>query len=291
MHFSPSNLEWVVNAYTLTFGGFLLLGGRAADLLGRRRLFVAGVALFASASLLNGLAQSSTMLILGRGLQGLGGALVSPAALSIIITTFQDKGERTKALGVWSAIAAGGAAFGLLLGGILTDLISWRWNFFVNVPVGAATILLATRFIPESHADLGHRRFDAAGATTVTAGLLAIVFGIVKAQPWGWGSDKTLGVLALGATLLAHLRLYRVALSGAAGQALDLQGSDDLNRQRRDDAGRLRAVRDVLLRLALRPGRVALQPADGRLRIPAAVTRDRHRGRHLAGDHPSTRSP
>ncbi len=203
LHFAPSNLEWVVNAYTLTFGGFLLLGGRAADLLGRRRLFVAGVALFASASLLNGLAQSSTMLILGRGLQGLGGALVSPAALSIIITTFQDKGERTKALGVWSAIAAGGAAFGLLLGGILTDLISWRWNFFVNVPVGAATILLATRFIPESHADLGHRRFDAAGATTVTAGLLAIVFGIVKAQPWGWGSDKTLGALALGATLLA----------------------------------------------------------------------------------------
>ena len=202
LHFAPSNLEWVVNAYTLTFGGFLLLGGRAADLLGRRRLFVAGVALFAGASLLNGLAQSSTMLILGRGLQGLGGALVSPAALSIIITTFQDKGERTKALGVWSAIAAGGAAFGLLLGGILTDLISWRWNFFVNVPVGAATILLALRFVPESHADLGHRRFDAAGATTVTAGLLAIVFGIVKAQPWGWGSDKTLGALALGAILL-----------------------------------------------------------------------------------------
>ncbi len=203
LDFSPSNLQWVVNAYTLIFGGFLLLGGRAADLLGRRRLFVAGVALFASASLLNGLAQSSTMLILGRGLQGLGGALVSPAALSIIITTFQDRSERTRALGVWSAIAAGGAAFGLLLGGILTELISWRWNFFVNVPVGAMTIMLATRYVPESHADLGHRRFDAAGATTVTAGLLAIVFGIVKAQSWGWGSTKTLGVLAFGAILLA----------------------------------------------------------------------------------------
>ncbi len=203
LDFSPANLQWVVNAYTLIFGGFLMLGGRAADLLGRRRLFMAGVALFAGASLLNGFAQSSTMLILGRGLQGLGGALVSPAALSIIMTTFQDNAERTRALGVWSAIAAGGAAFGLLLGGVLTDLVSWRWNFFVNVPVGAATVFLALRYVPESRADLGHRRFDAAGATTVTAGLLAIVFGIVKAQAWGWGSGKTLGVLAFGVALLA----------------------------------------------------------------------------------------
>src|SRR6202167_1870315 len=203
LHFSPANLQWVVNGYTLIFGGFLMLGGRAADLLGRRRLFIAGVVLFASASLLNGVAQSSTMLILGRGLQGLGGALVSPAALSIVMTTFQDKGERTRALGVWSAIAAGGAAFGLLLGGVLTDLVSWRWNFFVNVPVGIATVMLALRYVPESRADLGHRRFDAAGATTVTAGLLAIVFGIVKAQAWGWGGSKTIGVLALGTALLA----------------------------------------------------------------------------------------
>jgi EmrB/QacA subfamily drug resistance transporter len=203
LHFSPANLQWVINAYTLIFGGFLLLGGRAADLLGRRRLFVIGVALFSAASMLNGLSQSSTMLIVGRGLQGLGGALVSPAALSIIMTTFQDNAERTRALGVWSAIAAGGAAFGLLLGGILTDLISWRWNFFVNVPVGIATVMLALRYVPESRADLGHRRFDAVGATTVTTGLLAIVFGIVKAQTWGWGSDKTLGALGIGALLLA----------------------------------------------------------------------------------------
>ncbi len=203
LHFSAANLQWVVNAYTLIFGGFLMLGGRAADLLGRRRLFVAGVILFAGASLLNGLAQSSTMLILGRGLQGLGGALVSPAALSIIMTTFRETGERTRALGVWSAIAAGGAAFGLLLGGVLTDLVSWRWNFFVNVPVGVATVALALRFVPESRAELGHRRFDAFGAGTVTAGLLAIVFAIVKAQAWGWGSGRTLGVLALGVALLA----------------------------------------------------------------------------------------
>ena len=203
LDFSAANLQWVVNAYTLIFGGFLLLGGRAADLLGRRRLFMAGVAVFAGASLLNGLAQSSTMLILGRGLQGLGGALVSPAALSIIMTTFQDTGERTRALGVWSAIAAGGAALGLLVGGVLTDLVSWRWNFFVNVPVGVATVLLALRFVPESRADLGHRRFDAAGATTVTAGLLVLVFGIVKAQSWGWGAGRTLAVLAAGIALLA----------------------------------------------------------------------------------------
>jgi EmrB/QacA subfamily drug resistance transporter len=202
LHFSPSNLQWIVNAYTLIFGGFLMLGGRAADLLGRRRLFMIGVTLFATASLVNGFAQSPTMLIVGRGVQGLGGALVSPAALSIIMTTFQDHGERTKALGVWSAIAAGGSAFGLLLGGILTSAVSWRWNFFINVPVAIATVTLALRYVPESHADLGHRRFDAAGATTITAGLLAIVFGIVKAETWGWGSEKTLGVMTLGIVLL-----------------------------------------------------------------------------------------
>ncbi|HEY2654782.1 MAG TPA: MFS transporter [Solirubrobacteraceae bacterium] len=203
LHFSPANLQWVVNAYTLIFGGFLMLGGRAADLLGRRRLFVAGVVLFSAASMLNGLSQSSTMLIVGRGLQGLGGALVSPAALSIIMTTFQDTRERTRALGVWSAIAAGGAAFGLLLGGILTQLVSWRWNFFVNVPVGIATVLLAFRYVPESVADLGHRRFDALGATTVTAGLLTLVFGIVKAQSWGWGSVSTIAVMGSAVLILA----------------------------------------------------------------------------------------
>jgi EmrB/QacA subfamily drug resistance transporter len=203
LHFSVSNLQWVVNGYTLMFGGFLMLGGRAADLLGRRRLFVAGIVLFTGASLLNGFAQSSTMLILGRGLQGLGGALVSPAALSILMTTFSDHDERTRALGVWSAIAAAGAAFGLLLGGVLTDLVSWRMNFFVNVPVGAIAVLLAMRWIPESRADLGHRRFDAAGAFTVTGGLLTLVFGIVKSQTWGWGSPRTLAVLAAGIGLLS----------------------------------------------------------------------------------------
>jgi EmrB/QacA subfamily drug resistance transporter len=205
LHFSAADLQWVVNAYTLIFGGFLLLGGRAADLLGRKRLFVAGVALFSLASLLNGLAQSSGMLIVGRGLQGLGGALVSPAALSIITTTFTEQGERTKALGVWSAIAAGGGAVGLLLGGALTDLVSWQWIFIVNVPVGIITLALALRIVPESRAELRHRAFDAAGAVAVTAGLVLLVFTIVKAQSYGWGSART---IALGAVALALLAAF-----------------------------------------------------------------------------------
>jgi EmrB/QacA subfamily drug resistance transporter len=207
LHFSSGNLQWVVNAYTLVFGGFLLLGGRAADLVGRKRLFVAGVVLFSLASLLNGLAQSSTMLILGRGLQGLGGALVSPAALSIITTTFTENSERTRALGVWSAIAAGGGAVGLLLGGALTDLVSWPWIFIVNVPVGLITLVMALRSVPESRAELGHRSFDLAGALSVTAGLVVLVFGIVKAQNYGWGSARTIALLAGGVALLAAFLL------------------------------------------------------------------------------------
>jgi len=203
LHFSPSNLQWVVNAYTLIFGGFLLLGGRAGDLLGRKRLFVVGVALFSAASLLNGLAQTSGMLIVGRGLQGLGGALLSPAALSIITTTFTEQSERTKALGVWSAIAAGGGAVGLILGGALTQLASWEWIFIVNVPVGIATLLATLRYIPESRADLQHRTFDLAGAVTVTGGLVVLVYAIVKAQSYGWGSARTVGLIAAALVLLA----------------------------------------------------------------------------------------
>jgi EmrB/QacA subfamily drug resistance transporter len=203
LHFSVANLQWVVNGYTLIFGGFLLLGGRAADLLGRKRLFVAGVILFSAASLLNGVAQSSGMLIVGRGLQGLGGALVSPAALSIVTTTFSDGEQRTKALGVWSAIAAGGAAVGLLVGGVLTQIASWRWVFFVNVPVGIATVALAVRYVAESRADVEHRSYDAAGAFTVTAGLVVLVYAIVKAQAYGWGSTRTLGLGAVAIALLA----------------------------------------------------------------------------------------
>jgi EmrB/QacA subfamily drug resistance transporter len=203
LHFSSANLQWVVNGYTLIFGGFLLLGGRAADLLGRKRLFVAGVVLFSAASLLNGVAQSSGMLIVGRGLQGLGGALVSPAALAIITTTFTDAEERTKALGIWSAIAASGSAVGLLLGGALTDLASWRWVFFVNVPVGIVTVALAARYIAESRLEGVRRSYDLGGAVTVTGGLVVIVYAIVKAQSFGWGSLRTIGLFAAGLALLA----------------------------------------------------------------------------------------
>ena len=203
LHFSATDLQWVINAYTLVFGGFLLLGGRMADLLGRKRLFVAGAALFAIASVVNGLAQSPGMLIAGRALQGLGGALISPAALSIITTTFPDSRERTRALGVWSAIAAGGGAFGLLLGGILTEALSWEWIFIVNVPVGIATLLAALRWVPESRGNLAHRSFDIAGAVSVTLGLVVLVYAIVQAQTWGWGSANTLGLAAVAVALLA----------------------------------------------------------------------------------------
>jgi EmrB/QacA subfamily drug resistance transporter len=202
LHFSVSDLQWVVNGYTLVFGGFLLLGGRAADLLGRRRLFVAGIILFSAASLFNGVAQSSTELIIGRGLQGLGGALVSPAALSIVTTTFAAGPERTRALAIWSAIAAGGSAVGLLLGGVLTDLASWRWVFFINVPVGIVAVLLALRSIPESRAETEHRSYDLGGAVTVTGGLIVLVYGIVKAQAYGWGSAHSLITFAIAIALL-----------------------------------------------------------------------------------------
>jgi EmrB/QacA subfamily drug resistance transporter len=203
LQFSAADLQWVINSYTLVFGGFLLLGGRAADLVGRRRLFIAGVLVFSAASLLDGLSTSSGMLVAARGLQGLGGALVSPAALAIITTTFAEGPERTKALGVWGAIAAGGGAFGLLLGGILTNSLSWEWIFFVNVPVGIAAAALAWRFIPESLAAQRPSSFDFAGAVSVTAGLIVLVYAIVQAEEYGWGSARTLGLAAIAVLLLA----------------------------------------------------------------------------------------
>lgn len=203
LELSPENLQWIVNAYTLVFGGFLLLGGRAADLLGRKRLFVAGLTIFSIASLVNAMATSGEMLIIARGFQGLGGALVSPAALSIITTTFDEGPDRTKALSVWGGIAAGGAAFGLLLGGILTETLSWEWNFLINVPIGIATIIAALRLVPESRHEGAVRHFDVAGAVTVTSGLMVLVYAIVKAQDWGWTAGSTLAWFAGGVALLA----------------------------------------------------------------------------------------
>jgi EmrB/QacA subfamily drug resistance transporter len=201
--FSDSSLQWVVNAYTLFFGGFLLLGGRMADLIGRRTLFLAGIGVFSVASLLNGLAQSEEMLIGARALQGLGGALLSPAALAVITTTFEEGSDRTKALSAWAAIASGGSAAGLLLGGVLTELLSWEWIFFINVPIGIAIVFAALRLVPNSRVAGGTRHFDVAGAVSVTAGLVLLVYAIVKAEDWGWGSVDTIALTALAFALLA----------------------------------------------------------------------------------------
>jgi EmrB/QacA subfamily drug resistance transporter len=203
LEMSDADLQWVVNAYTLVFGGFLLLGGRAGDLIGRKRVFLVGVVIFSVASLLNGFAPTSEALIVFRGLQGLGAALIAPAALSIITTTFEEGAERTKAMGVWAAIAVGGAAVGLVLGGILTTAFSWPWIFFVNVPVGLGVLLASLRYVPESKDEHAHKSFDLAGAVTVTAGLLALVYGIVKAQEKGWTSLHTGGFFTLAFVLLA----------------------------------------------------------------------------------------
>jgi EmrB/QacA subfamily drug resistance transporter len=203
LHFSPSSLQWIVNAYTLAFGGFLMLGGRAADLIGRRRLFLLGIVLFSAASLMNGLAGSAGILVAGRALQGLGGALVSPAALSVLTTTFSEGRERTTALGVWSAVAVGGGAVGLLLGGVLTSLFSWQWVFFVNVPVGAIAILLALRYVPESRVENARGGVDFVGAASMTAGLVVLVYALVNAQTAGWLTLTTVGLSAIAVALLA----------------------------------------------------------------------------------------
>jgi EmrB/QacA subfamily drug resistance transporter len=207
---SEGNLQWIVNAYTLVFGGFLLLGGRAGDLLGRKRLFLIGLVIFTTASLLDGLATSEGMLIGARSLQGLGAALISPAALSIISTTFEEGRERSRALGVWAAIAIGGSAVGLILGGVLTQYFSWPWIFFVNVPVGIATFVLSLRLVPESRDAHAERSYDLAGAITVTGGLMALVYAIVDAQSAGWGSARTIGFFVLAAALLVAFVLIEL---------------------------------------------------------------------------------
>jgi EmrB/QacA subfamily drug resistance transporter len=196
LSFSQANLSWVVNAYTLTFGGFLLLGGRLADLMGRRRMFIIGLVLFSLASLAGGLAQSEAWLIAARAVQGLGAAIVSPAALSIITTTFAEGEERNRALGVWGAVAGAGGAAGVLLGGVLTSGLSWRWVLFVNVPIGITCALLGPRVLEESHAESETRALDVPGAVTVTAGLSLLVYATVHAVTAGWGATSTIVELA-----------------------------------------------------------------------------------------------
>jgi len=203
LHFPESDLQWVVTAYALTFGGFLLLGGRAADLLGRRRLFMAGLAIFTAASLACALATTDTFLIIMRGIQGLGAAVLLPAALSIVMNMFSEGAERNKALGLWGAIAATAATVGLLAGGVLTRYAGWSYIFYLNVPIGAAALLLARPVVPESRLHGARRRYDPFGAVTVTGGLVALVYAISQAPTVGWTAARTLALLAASAALLA----------------------------------------------------------------------------------------
>jgi EmrB/QacA subfamily drug resistance transporter len=203
LHFSQVSLQWVITAYTILFGGVLMLGGRLADLLGRRRMFMLGLALFTSFSLLDGLAWSEGSLIAFRAAQGLGAALLSPAALSILTTTFSEGRERNLALGIWGAASGSGGAAGVLLGGALTSGFGWSWIFFINVPVGIAVIALAPFLLRESNAGLTHRHFDLAGAASITGGLMLLVYALTRAAQHGWGSVTTVVLLAASAALIA----------------------------------------------------------------------------------------
>jgi EmrB/QacA subfamily drug resistance transporter len=203
LHFSDKNLPWVVNAYVIAFGGFLLLGGRAADLLGRRRVFMAGLAAVAVASLAAGFAATRGELIAARAAQGLGAAFISPSALSIVTTLFTDGAERNKALGVWGAVTGVAGAVGVLLGGVLTSGLSWKWVLWVNVPVTLIALALTPGLVPESRSESAARHFDAAGAVTVTAGLSVLAYALLDASTAGWGSTKTVSLLALAVALIA----------------------------------------------------------------------------------------
>jgi EmrB/QacA subfamily drug resistance transporter len=237
--FSQTSLQWVISAYAIMFGGALLLGGRLADLLGRRRLFLAGLALFSVSSLLCGLAWSDESLIAFRAVQGLGGAMLAPAALSLLVTTFVDGRERNTALGIYGAASGSGAAAGVLLGGVLTSYLSWPWIFFINVPVGLAAIALTPWLLRESRAELDHRHFDFAGATTITAGLMLLVYALTRATTDGWGTPATLALLAasLGLVLafvvielrskapLLPMRIFRLPTLAAANTIMLLVGA------------------------------------------------------------------
>ena len=240
LHFSQSNLQWVVTAYGLTFGGFLLLGGRAADMLGRRRLFMVGMSIFTAASFADALSRTDSLLIVMRGIQGLGAALVLPAALSIVMNMFREGAERNKALGIWGALGATGATVGLLSGGLLTRYAGWPYIFFLNVPIGLAVLVLTRRAVPESRLDSRRRRYDPFGALTITGALVMLVYAISQAPQIGWGATRTLAMLAGSAVLmvaflsiesraeapLLPLRLFRIkTVAGSNAVGFLLTGS------------------------------------------------------------------
>jgi EmrB/QacA subfamily drug resistance transporter len=243
LHFSADSLQWVINAYTLLFGGFLLLGGRMADLLGPRRVFTAGLVLFGVTSLVAGLSNSPEFLIGARAVQGLGGALLSPAALAILTMTFAHGRERNIAMGVWGGLAGLGGTLGVVAGGVLVDSLSWQWVFFVNVPIVIALIALIPVFVRDVRHATGRRTFDTLGAVLGTAGLMAVVYGVVRSEPAGWGSFEVVGVLTAGVVLLAAfvivesrsaaplvpLRLFRSRALSVSGASLALNGAGFLS--------------------------------------------------------------
>ena len=284
----------MVNAYTVTFAGFLLLGGRAADLLGRRRVFVAGLTLFALASLAGGVADSQGLLIAARAVQGLGGAVIAPASLSILTTTFAEGAARNRAVGIWGAMGGAGGAAGVLLGGILTDLLSWRWILFINVPIGLIAAVAAQRLLLESRNTARAREFDLRGALAATVGLSLLVLGIVRTDQTGWGDTSTLLLIAAGIALLGvfvliegrfarsplmPLRIYRSRTLSAANVIVLLVGGG--------------LVRDVVLHVAVPPAGARLLPHPRRPGLPAddAVHRRRFHRRLAIGRRAWAPSP
>ncbi len=291
LDFSQESLQWVITAYSILFGGTLLLGGRLADLLGRRRLFMAGVAVFTVGSLLSGLAWSEGALIVTRALQGLGGALLAPAALSIVVTTFREGRERNIALAVWGAASGSGGAVGVLLGGVLTSYLSWSWIFFVNLPVGAAVLAVTPWLVGESRAALAHRHFDVAGATSITAGLMVLVYAITRASQHGWSDGVTVGLLATAAALIAAF-VGIEARSPAPLLPLRIFRLRTLSRGQRDDADdRSDRVRAVLPADAVPAGGPPVLGARDRCRLHRDHRHDRRRlePRPVA-DHPAGRT-
>ncbi len=291
LDFTEDGLQWVVNAYTVTFAGFLLLGGRAADLLGRRRVFVFGLVLFSLASLAGGLADSRTILIVARLVQGLGGAVIAPASLSILTSTFTEPKERHRAVGIWGAMGGAGAAAGVLLGGVITDLLSWRWIFFINLPIGLIAAFLSQRMLLEGRNEHATRNFDVAGALTATLGLSALVYGIVRTDSSGWGNATTLLSIGVGVGLLAiflvlegwvakaplmPLRLFRSRQLSAANVIIGLVGAVD--------------VRDVVLPLPVSAGSARVLADQDRPGLPADDARDRGRLDSRVADHAPGRS-
>ena len=283
--FSQENLQWVVTAYSIMFGGVLLLGGRMADLLGRRRLFMAGMALFTASSLLDGLAWSEGSLIAFRLAQGLGAALLSPAALSILTTTFPEGKERNFALGIWGAVSGSGGAAGVLLGGALTSSLSWSWIFFINVPVGVLVLALTPRLVRESVADVAHRHFDVPGAISITGGLMLLVYAMTRAVQHGWGTasardDRPAGGLGRPG---GGLRRHRAAVQGAAAADADVPLTHAVGLEPGRTADGRRRVLAVLPAHPVHAAGVALLgDADGRRLRRADAGGDRLRQR-LAG--------